>query len=876
MLSSDSNLVEMKPLLESDFQAVSEKELLQNGDRIKLSESSLVTVQFRGAEFKFQGPAEFDFNWASGSGLVESSAEIHLISGEMSYFSPYPFSIQTNVARIDLDSSVGRYKKTEGRHQVASGYGITEVFLKTPKIDRSFILPAKHQIQFTDSQLSSDYEKLEYSKLKKELRLRKNNQELNKALNPFTQKLVGLSKSSNYIPEKNYRLKDIFYNSMVKFVFLPDQKSQLLQKKLMNHFNFIALNIENGNSSIPPQIISKINDDIAYISLNERRALLKSFYDLNLSPEVRTYFLKEFMPILLSDSYFTPDNYRAYLLNLNKSLEKNDLIESKKLVKGWLGSWNKNLIKTNTNEWQLQKRIYHHLLLAYADRIDLDLIYFLDSDENKQKIALQFDLLESIQERLELARALLEAKRYSDAKAYIRKSYDQDFANTISNQVAARDLFFKESLLIADQIDYEISLLKSSAPEKPISFQEYLDSKKLTKEVEKRFQESFVKNNVAKHQGFPDKKETIDLLAEYGFVILEENILFNELTHQYEIRKATLNNLKDSTDSKEIIAVYNPELKAFSEIYYDQKDIKGGVRLADVQVIFFDVASEDLVAEGDLVLPFLKNIEETPSSRNQLVNQDLTINLTKKNLENSGLKLISNTEINLVSDNLNQFKVSSVVVEGGEGKLDFLIEFLYSLKTNEAKEIEIIGNSGFKINRSIKLDQVKDQVLKEVDLKAKKETLVEQLVVDLRKFDLNLSSEDIAFNDLLTKADLSNLQYNPYSIVFSATYDLKNKVFLSATHPLLEAGEVSIESFLENLFEAWFLNHMKENEILLSKDQIKTELPASLINIENYTQGDRIFSFKIDLAEQKVRDLKISGVSGVVKELGFKDLSQIR
>jgi hypothetical protein len=898
LIFAEAQDVMLKSPFDADYLSADPGQTLLTRSMIKTGEQSFAEIQIEGNVVRLDQNTEVQFLENNFSNPNLPRFVFRLQAGSLWVNAFDPIEVLTQRAKARLAHTVGLYTYNKPLNRVFSVMGNVDLTLFDEEGEEltSFVLPLKNQTMFVDSQILPEYARLEYSKLKKEVKLTPISSSILEedwVKRNTTEEAIRYFDQSDHIYSANYyRFKDRYHHWKLKLSLIPAQKrvQQLSLVKLKLGYLLGKVHAD-GNKELARTLLDEL--DVLFETLGNdpivREIVESQFYAIrNVHHGSPAYLLKENFREKLYARYKDPELFRTYLADLDYSLRTDDREKAEKLVDVWLEKWKTGLRETHQEEFDQQVRIFHHLVLAYIDQVGpkflstLDDIgdYRLENADDPDKALLEIAL-----ERLELSKYLVAAERYTDAKTYIKTSYAQLNLDESEAAAAARDLFIKEAALIADRIAFAEQSMRGAAEEmdNEEGFKDYLSAQERDKTLAERFSEILEEEEVPIEEPvYPTIREVAQLFAQARIVVLEEDIEADpESRFDFVIKSARLIDRAKDGSSISFSAKYNFSTNGVYEVVLNEEEFGGSFVLED----FVEIAKGGKVtseephapqAEIENLADFL-NLDDTEEAlRSQVIAQDLALQLLIKELDSFDISVPSTQNILVLNPaTLTEFKVQNVFITDVE-KRKVQVTFDYNSSSKIISNVVLKGEVSIALPSRIPADTFINTVFssiygKELEVKSIQNTVDEAAVLGLL-----LNPKDFRFLDAeKNQVEFDTVRVKELPINFSGILDRKAQRLVQAEHELLAAEDISVKEYLKELSGLWVVDYLAQQKITITQANIETELPAEKIQIRNYARGDKILHFVYEAPNNRLTNVQVEGVDSKVDMMTFEEFKLI-
>ena len=884
--------VQLKTTFDEAYFSAQPYQVLLTGALIKTGDQSFAEIQLEENVVRLDQNTELK--------LLENNFQnpdlprfvFELFSGSVWVNAFDPILIKTTQSQAHFAHTVGVYTYSDPLNRVMSIIGHVDLDLLDEEgvLLSQFIVPLKSQVTFVNSQIVPEYARLEYSKLKKELKMgpifKTVLEEEWVKRNTRDDAIIFLAENNYIFSKTSYLLKNSYHALREKLSLSPNQKQVERLNQAKTKLKYLLGGVhERDLKDEAKKILNEFNEliepfrgDPALQDLMERQ-----FYAIkNVQVNTPAYAVKENLRehLLSKDS---PEFLRTYLADLDFLMRVEEIEQAEKLVKVWIEHWKPDMREAHLNEFDQQARIFHRILLAYAVKVSPSLLAVLD-EVGDSRLTVSEDaeetLFEIALERLEMSKYLVSVYRYPEARTYLKTSYAK--LNLAEKEVseAAREVFLKEASLIAERIAFAEQTLRGAAePVEEEEFLEYLSVQERNRLLEERFITFLEEAEALEEIVYPTIQDVSQRFASARIVVLEEDISVNpDFPFEFEIKDARL---VDRAEDGSLIAFsgyYNYSENALYNVLMNGMALKGNFALED----FVQIAKTGKVEVITEVEPKIDTLEELlgvteseEAQRSQIIAQDLAIQLMIKELEEFSIFIPSAQNVTVLDPvTLNEFRVSNVVLEDFESGRRVNVNFDYNSVT------KVISNVQFEevivvVPSQIQAEQFISVVFNalygaEAETKAIRDTISE-----LGRQNILAEEGDLIIGSDRNRVEFQNVRLKTMPIEFSGIYDRRAKIFLRAEHPLFTAENMTVSNYISALSERFVIDYLGSKGIGISKENITSSLPASKVSIKNYVRGDKVLDFTYDATGNRLIDIVLQGTDAKVDSMTFEEFSLI-
>lgn len=897
LIFADNQEVFIKSPYNNDYVSANPNQDFLTDSLLKTGDRSFAEIRLLNNVIRLDQNTELQLLENNFGSVHEPRLTFKLNSGNVWVSAVDLIEIDTPRAQAHFETAVGSYSYNKPLNRVLSFVGNVDLKLLNDDGDvlKAFTIPLKNNVAFADFQIIQDYSRLEYSKLRKELKLGPIAQVV---LDDEWVKRNSMSDSVLYSGEfetidsaGDYKLRDRYYALREFLTFFPDQKAGERMSRIETQIRYLLGGVQKGNLiAETDELLQKLDE---LVRDQHGNTLLTSLFDKhffairNVKTTTPAYKLKEYLRGYL----FTKNNtqlLRTYLADVNFLMNISEMGQAEKVAGEWLKKWEANS-ENRFDEFETQARLYHNLMLAHSERVTAGLLAISD---DLGELRLKFTdnseeaLFEIALERLEMSKYLLANFRYEDAGSYLKNSYANLGLSEKATSRAARDIFIKEAALLGDRIAFALESLKGSAEEiDETEFTDYLSTQERDKSLEERFT-SFIESTEPEEEVVkaPTPGEVSDRFSRLRIVLLEEDIEVNpELPFEFEIKTARFLDPADDGSTILFSALYDFASNAIYDIRIGDDTLAGNFTLKDfvrVALTSTEVAEEPVEAVEDVkpdFTDFLSSSESDAAEFSQLVAEDLAIRLMIKELDALGIPIGSSRQVSVLDPlTLDRFRILNVTLEDNIRDRRIVTAFDYNSTTKMASNIMLSESDVIPPTR-VKIDQLILSVFNAVYGKEEEAQATSDVIKVFNSFDLVLENGDFEFID----ASINQVRFNKTRIKnmpveFSGVYDRNFRLFISASHELLTVANVSVRNYLENLSGLFVIDYLLQKGIPIGSENIISKLPTSKVLIKDYILGEKVLDFTFDISNNRLLDISIQGTDTRVDSMTFAEFSRVR
>ncbi|MBI5422268.1 hypothetical protein HZA44_04005 [Candidatus Peregrinibacteria bacterium] len=754
-----------------------------------------------------------------------------------------------------------------------------------------FSIPFRQQVAFADQQIIPDYSKLHYSKLKKELKLGPvSNRILQEdwvKRNTQGDLRIFLAENHYLYSNSSYQLKDKYLATLEKLSLLPARTRTLRLERSTILLKYLLGGVQQRGSKVDAKalldtfsnLISPIKDDPELVDLMERQ-----FYAIQNAPaDSPAYMAREHLRTLLLNPN-NPEMLRSYLSDLDFLLRSGTPEQALKVADLWLSHWTSAFVKAHPDEFELQARVYHSLMLAYAGQVDSSLLTVLEKAEDlrlAQSSDSEETLFEIALERLDMSKYMVAAARYSEAKSYLRTSYAKLNLGEREASAAAREIFIKDATLLADRIAFaEQSIHASAGPLDEKAFMDYLNTQERDKTLEQRFT-SFLEGSKTQEvlKAPPTIPEVSQRFATSRIVVLDQDIAtVPDAPFEFHVANARLVDRAPDGSAITFEASYNYSTNGIYDISMGGKPLRGNYSLDDfVRIALTGTPAEELTAPPETNVSGYLDLGSTEEAqRSQVIAQDLAVQLVTSELATYDIVVPSATQVEVTDTaTLTSFRITGAIIEDTTKKRVVKTNFNYDSVTKSLSDISLDAVSAV-LPKEVPVGQFVSMIFTTIYGKEEQEKATTAIIAQLARNGMILVASDTTFADAaFNVVTFQKMRLSAMPIEFSGTFDRRINQFTTVQSALLTRSNITPPAFASEAAFLFVTDYLAKQGITVTQANIKTTLPAEKVVIQDYVRGDKVINFTFDVANNRLLDISLKGSSSVVKSMTFEEFKLV-
>jgi len=901
LVFSEDQQVELKTPFDEAFSAGHTGQSVLTGSDIKTGPKSYAELRLEGNSIRLDENtevvlAENNFMHPEAPRFV-----LNLKAGSLWINAFDPMLVKSGQVEAKFAQSVGMIHFADPLNRVFAVTGNVDLNLydQAGTLLTQFVVPLKNQVTFSNSQLQPVYAKLEYSKLKKELKM---GRLADSVLEESWVKRNTRDDASALLASNHYIFSLTQYHFLNRYHSLREKLALIPARKRLERLTLATIKLkyllgylqENGDMETAKTVLDEFSAVAAELPgdpLLDDLVQDQFFVIRNVRTDTPAYLVKEKLRQMVYAEKKDPALFRSYLADLDYLLRARALKQAEEVAKQWYEQWTDGLKQTARAEFNHQARIYLSLILANTDSVSRNLLSLLDDIGNyrlQHTDDYEETLLEIATERLDISKFLVASKRYLDAKNYLKTSYSNLDLAAADVPVAARDLFIKEATLIGDRIAFAEQNLKGSAGAiDEAKFRDYLLTQERDKSLAERFL-AFIEETKPVDEVpvvYPTVPEVVDRFTDSRIIVIQEDVATDpQNPFVFAVASARLSDRAEDGSSITFSAQYDYATNAVYDVVLQGKALAGTFSLDDLVRVALagdtDIAAENVpVLDKENVADYLdvKGINET--ERDQVVAQDLAIQLLIKELGTFDISIPSVQSVLVLNKaTLSEFRVMDAFVTDEEADRQAAVVFDINTVTNVLTNVKVKEAPTLVLPAQIAVGDLAPQVFTNLYGLEKELAEAEKVVRELSQDGLILKASDMKFvsGSNYDRVDFRKVVLKDMPIQLAGTYERSTNRFTQASYASLNATDVAVSDFLKLVSEFWVVNYLNEQGISVSKNNIATQLPAAQFSIRNYVRGSKRLSFVFDVTGNRLTNVTLEGLDTVVPSMTFDEFSLIQ
>lgn len=806
-----------------------------------------------------------------------------------------PIRLESAHTAVTFSHAIGAYSYHQPLNRLMVMRGYADVALvganQNPLV--STLLPLGYQIAYSDDQLVSDYALLETSKLRKELkqaRLTKDLMEDAWVMRNTTGDESRFADGVRYVFSGGlYNLRNRLYSLQAPLVVTPAAKERFQIRWAQLKMNYVLGGLHRDNNLTDAQkvleewsfIAEKLQDSPEFKRQNARQ-----FYAiLNVHPASPAFAAHAALRSFLQQDG-DPAFMRTYLTDADSYIRNNQMSAAAGILQDWQAAWGPALRKQFAAEFEKQTRLLDGILLVSADKVIPSMMTVADA-ANQSLLASAVDrdeaLLSLIQSRLDMVRGFLNVYRYSDAKNYLRTIYQELAIESLPDTLAAKQLFLKQAILIADRIDYAETALRGAAmPINEADFQTYLKNKREEAKITTSLREFLegATTPATPELVLPSVPDVVQAFASARFLVLSDDITVSpQDPFEFTVKNARLLDRTPDGATVLIDGQFDSRSSGIYDVQVNGQPLSGSYTLNDLRTLLLTPKAVDTVAPSlDSIGSLISDTELEEAQRAQIVAQDLAKQLLIKELGAQGIQIATALQIDLLDPStLTRFLVRQAVVgDPANPAQSFTIQFNYDLDTKLLTNIQETQR-GFTLQGGYPAGQVADALLQaleaqEAEIQARKAF---QLALDRHALLVNAADLTFVGSDL-NRAGFVSARFKNLPITLEGMYDRNADVFTEVRHELLNRSEpIDVRTYMDELTRLYVAEYLKIRQLAVTTDQITVTFPYAEIRVTGFSAGGRIYDFSVDVSNNRLKNVSLQGSGSQVSSMTFEEFRRL-
>jgi|GEM_PF-3151397 len=865
------------------------------GMLLKTGDQSFAEIQLEGNAIRLDQNTEIrmeDSQW----GGANPRLAIRVQSGSVWVNAFDPISIRAPRAQVVFSHDVGVFTYSAPLNRVMSITQSADLSLlgADGNVLAALSIPLKSQVAFADAQIIPEYSRLEYSKLKKEVKLGPVPQSL--LDEPWIQRntaddlKVYVAENGYIFSKRTYDLRDGYYSVLEKLSFVPSQRQAARLARIRILFKYLLGGIQADNDLAGAKEFLKkfttLSSEVGGSPLLEDQVSHQFYAIQNARPNTVAAVAREGLWEFLY-SKESPEMLRTRLSDVDFLLRILEVDKAGKAAAEWLSNWDAGMVKRFPKEFDIQSREFHSIMIANSDRINSVLLGVLESAENARlaNAANPADVLYEIAlERLGISRYLVAAKRYAEAKNYLRTSYSKLNLGQSSASAPVREIFMKDATLLADRIAFaEQSLHASAGAMDESAFMSYLSMQERDKTLEQRFS-AFIQGAKAPEvkKEPPKVEEVVQRFSASRITVSVADVAQKvDFPFEFVVKNARLmdRSLEGGAELS-FDAEYESNVNAVFNIVLNGKSISGNYTLDDLVRIAItgETVLKPSANEGQSDDPAtFRNLGSGEEiERSQVIAQDLAVQLAINELKLGGIQIGSPQQVSVVNKaTLTRFHIRGAKVEDSTAKRTVNVNFDYDSVTKMMSAIEL-EKLFAELPSEVPAGQFATVVFDVIYGVERQEKAMQSAVLDLGTAGYLLNAKDAKFADAaLNLIEFKSLRMKQMPVEIVGTYDRQGKVFVTAQNALLSQENVGLRDYAVQVSKLFVIEALSKKGISIGEANIKGALPAEKVAIENYSRGDKVINFTYDIVGNRLVDISLKGSLSKVETMTFEEFNLI-
>jgi hypothetical protein len=857
-----------------------ELELGQNNIRLdEMTEVKLITNNFSGTSTFAPETPRLELELVSGAIWVNAFDLIDIRSPRSTV------RLQHSVAMLTYTAPLNRL-------MVFTGAADLSLLDSTGNLLSDFVVPLNNQVTFIDTQITKTYAALKPSKLKKELKMTPLSPEILsdewvvRNANDFADSQKALT-GELITSRLSYQIRSAYETALTYLTFTPEARRALSLEKAKTMLAYILGAVQEGGDEVEAEVMISEFKDLVIERKNDpmiESLVVKTLFGIEGVPSgTPADLLKETLIGMVAENE-GPYVFGVYLTDVRRALYEKDVKTAEKAAAKWMENWKAHAAKENVGELDRQTQILNHTILAFKDIVSQPM---LDTFDAGGMLALSYaaDIedarYELITNRLQIASSLISAYRYVLAKQYLKNTYLGLNIENLSPDLASTQVFLENGKLLAQRIEYAEAVLHGAAqPINETKFRDYFQIIKrdeaLSADLRKFFEldtgEVTVQTQVQTPTAAQVASRFLDARINVNFADISQR---NESGFYYDIKNARLMDKGQGGKTLSFDATYDYSSNSVTNVITTDKTYQGGFTLSDVVVLLKQGGvlpsgiHAPTVQEGVELL--ITDQEKIQAQEGQAIAQDVARQLVYNQLTAYGMTIPQvKFDIQILDlVNLNRFHVKQALIPRKDKDESVNISFDFSTVTGEVTNV--VSQEGVTLFEKTTAKDLVVQVLAKILEVEKQIRAVGDFTSFVEDNDLSIAPKDIVYTED-GMIYFNNLELLSLGLKASGQYNPETKLFVTVTNPLLSGQNVKIKDYFKQLADQTVLTYMRAKGFILFIDQIQSTYPFESIVINRLNIAGTLYSFKLDMTNDKALEVRREGDSVVIDELSLEDL----
>ncbi|MBU0727370.1 hypothetical protein KKA95_01670 [Patescibacteria group bacterium] len=883
--------VQVKTIYDANFHEANSNQSLFSGTNIKTGELEFAEIILENNIVRLDQNTELTLlnnNYESDPRLVFS-----LESGSIWVNAFDEIEVDSLQSATTFSHSIGMmtYAYPMNRTMVISGSADLALYDEEGNYLTSFSVPLNNQVTYVDTQIVSDYSLLRSSKLRKELKLASiagsvledewvmRNLEVDSDFFDNNRDLIN--------SELAFKIRDNYYRFLSYLTFIPQTKETLTLNYAKATLNYVLGAIHKNNLKADAKELLASFDTL----INSVIASAKTIEWL-----VETYYaigsVEYGMPAYLAKTNILshildiegPQILRTYLTDLRVALQNFSLEDdADKIAAEWLENWDRDRVAIYPTEFENQAKMLHSIILAHMDKVTTALLSIYDqtgqmrldlvagsNDEEEVRFAVT-------EERLEIASALVTAYRYLVAKQYLSNSYATLGINELETNAAAKEVFLEHAKLLAERIEYAEERMHSAATSiNESDFQDYLKQKERDQKLSDSLEAFLESGTEVSVTDVPEIGDVVSKFANARISLIENDIIgLSDSPFYFEVKNARLIDRAADGSSITFDAVYDYSTNAVNEVLVSGVLFKGNFGLNDLVAVL----TQNGINEADTGPEDISGLlvdENDEALRAQVVAQDLAKQLVSNEISKYEIQIGSMEQIEILDPvTLTSFRITNAYIQDPtDPRNPIKIDFDYSSSTKKAYSVYIV-ETGKIASNEVSLGELAGAVLGDIYVSQQKQATLDEFknLIDRKKY---FEVEDQNLNMInLNEIEFTDMSFAMIPFSISGSYDASQNIFTELNHEFYSATDADLEDYTEILAMKYVINYLSEKGLTVTEDQINMIYPFGQIQINNYTAGEKVFNFILDINGGRLQNVTLQESGAMVDSMTFEEFVSI-
>jgi len=876
---ASSQDVQIKTVLDPDFIPAVSGQTLMTGTQVKTGPQSFAEIQLSGSSVRLAENTAIELTDNAFDPPLFYSSEnprltFQLLSGSVEVRAVDALAVTTPASRTVFVQGTGTQSITDSLNHVVVTRGSADLFLENTegKDLARFLVPFRHAVTFADSQITPVYARLETSKLAKELKL--------ESVSP--EGLADSHVSGSSVEQTGsdwvYPWTERVNALRGAFTFSPSGKRRLALDQIQTRLNALL----GGVSGPTPDGLKALA--LPFKNDPELQSLLASELGRLISPAYGSVAWQTRQ--VLRDMVFpknAPVFLRAYLGDLQESLDKNVSQALLPQIHDWQGHWTEALRRAHPDEFERQARLLFSLLQAYPEALTPELLAAFESLAPLrigEGLDTQEAFLALFSERLDLVSALTEGRQYPLAKSYLRDSYSQ-FQKAQGEAAllsSTQDLFLKRAELLFARIDFAESSLHGAAGTLDESkFQDYLTQKSRDATLSADLQ-SLLNTETspqAASAALPTVQEVTDRFARARISLDTGDVkLQADSPYLFSVQNARL--LDRAPDGSFVVfsASYDYLTNGVQDLSINGRPFRGNFELKDLVSVLTQAAASS--SSKTPLSPDLLGDTSDESHRAETQAKDLATQLVLEAFTRAGIDVGSSQVTLLDLSTLHSFHAEGATVRDPD-HLDrsLKVSFNFDLSTKSVSQVAVTDRV-LALPATMALEDFAHVLFQTALSDEAKNKLLSEAVQAMTAKGFSAMPATLSW--------VSGTRFRFDSLPFAAlpgltlqgVFDFSSGRFAEAHHALLSQTDTDVDSYMNALGQKFILDFLTQHGVPVAPENLIAAYPFEAIGVKGLSAHGQLFDFGVNLKASQLLNVTIEGnPSSAIPTMTFEEFAKV-